>query len=339
MPRPLFEVEGLRVEVRDRDGAWAAAIRGVSLRLHAGEALALVGESASGKSLVLLGAFGLLPAGARAAGGRTRLAGVVFDPAAGRRRGRRRMSYADPEWARAVGRDVGFLFQDPVASWTPDLPIGEQAAEAVVEHHDLPTGEVERRLRRALGDVRLPTTSRLLRAFRHELSRGQAQRAMLAAALLRRPALLVADEPFTGLDTPAAAAIAELVDDLRRCRGMALLLATHDLGLVARLADRVAVVYAGRVVEEGPAVDVFRRPSHPYTSGLLGSIPGRGAPLHPVAGEAPPITRPPPGCAFGPRCPYAEEACRWEVPILETLGAGRVACRRAHLLDLPGVET
>ncbi len=339
MDRPRFEVTGLRIGFSSpsRSGEPPVAVPGSSFGIADGEVLALVGESGSGKSLTALGAFGLVPPGAILLGGRARLGDleVALD-----RLGRRRRRRAEPStkrWWERVGREVGFLFQDPVAAWTPTLELGDQAGEVLEVHEGLPRDEIERRLDAALGEVRLPRGGGFRRRFSSELSRGEAQRAMLAAALVKGPRLLVADEPLSGLDPPVAAAILDLIVDLRRERGLAMLLVTHDLGVVARLADRVAVVYHGRIVEEGPVREVYHRPRHPYTAGLLASIPGRGRTLRPIVGEAPILGTSPSGCAFAPRCPYAASDCRRRVPALEPIGGSRAACHRKFVLELPGV--
>jgi peptide/nickel transport system ATP-binding protein len=196
--------------------------------------------------------------------------------------------------------------------------------------------EIEQRVYEALGRVRLPRWGGGL--YRHQLSRGGAQRALLAGALVKAPELLVADEPLSGLDVSVAAAILALIRDLQRERAMAMILVTHDLATVASIADRVGVVYGGKIVEIGPAEQVFYRPTHPYTEGLLGSIPtGRSERLRPITGEPPSIVALPRGCAFHPRCPYAVADCRSRVPVPQGIGNSEVACHRAFELDLRGV--
>ena len=274
-PEPLLAVDGLEVELRFRDGRRLKAIDGVSFRVAAGEALALVGESGSGKSLIALGAVDLLPAGAEAVAGRTTFLGRVLQD----------LEAAD--WRRLVGMGIGVLFQDAIGSWDPIEMIGPQSGEVLEAHEALGGEEVRRRVLDALGQVRLPRRLKYA-SYAHEMSRGQAQRAMLAAALLSMPRMLIADEPLSGLDVTVARAVLGLIDDMRRERGMGLLLVTHDLGVVAAVADRVAVVYGGMVVEEAPAAALYRSPRHPYTDGLLGAVPGlaRGR-LRPIAGDPP----------------------------------------------------
>ena len=322
---PLLVVDDLQVELRFRDGRRVRAIDGVSFQIAPGEALALVGESGSGKSLIAMGAVDLLPAGAEAVAGRTTFAGRVLQD----------MEPAD--WRRLVGMGIGVLFQDPIGSWDPIEMIGPQSGEVLETHEALGREEVQRRVLEALGRVRLPRRVKYL-SYAHEMSRGQAQRAMLAAALLSMPRVLIADEPLSGLDVTVARAVLGLIDDLRRERGMGLLLVTHDLGVVAAVADRVAVVYGGMVVEEAPAAALYHAPRHPYTDGLLGSVPAfaRGR-LRPISGDPPELWELPPGCPFAPRCPYALAACGTARPPARQVGESCVACLRAEELALRGV--
>lgn len=373
MSLKLFEARNLRIAVNDHEAAvqtdrrppvsthgeqlpfgWVEAIPGVSYGVGEGETLALIGESSSGKSLMLLGAFGLLPVGVRSLGGVTTYRGLTYEPAGHRddphrpvrRRERKRLMQAgtvlesaNPRWERTIGTEVGFLFQNPIASWTPILEIGPQAGEVLDQHTELPREEIEQRVMDALGEVRLPRSQRMFRAYATELSRGMGQRAMLAAALVKAPRLLVADEPLSGLDVSVAAAILDLVKDLIDRRGMAMIIVTHDLAVVARIADRVAVVYGGRIVEHGEVTTVFREPRHPYTSGLLGSMPAltRGR-LRPIPGEQPPLVAIRPGrCVFADRCSFADALCAAEEPALTTTGTGEVACHHAASLELPGI--
>jgi oligopeptide transport system ATP-binding protein len=322
---PLFSVEGLEVVLRFRDGRLVKAVDGASFRVDAGEALALVGESGSGKSLIAMGAVDLLPAGAAVLGGRTTFEGKVLQD----------LGAAD--WRRLVGMGIGILLQDAIGSWDPIEMVGPQSGEVLEVHEALGAEEVRRRVLDALGRVRLPRRLNY-RSYPHEMSRGQAQRAMLAATLLSMPRLLVADEPLSGLDVTVARAVLALIDDMRRERRMGLVLVTHDLGVVAGVADRVAVVYGGMVVEEGPTASVYRSPRHPYTDGLLGSMPGlvRGR-LRPIAGDPPELWDLPPGCPFAPRCPYAIGECAQGRPAARPVGDSRVACLRAGELALPGI--
>ena len=373
MPQPRFEVDGLRIAVFDADRAkagiagpvsdageplgegWVEVIRGMSYSVHDGEVLALIGESASGKSLALMGGFGLLAPGARVIGGTTRIGGHTYrpggsvaKPAEKRSRKERKRAktastvigdYDDPEFARLVGTDVGFIFQNPIGSWTPTNVIGEQSGEALGYHTDLSVDEIEERVFDALGEVELPKSRRLFGAYSHELSRGMAQRAMLAAALTKAPSLMIADEPLNGLDPSVAAAIMSLLRDMQRDRQMAMVMVTHDLAAVASLATRVAVVYGGEIIEEAPAAELYHHPKHPYTSGLLGSIPGVGArKLRPIPGEAPRLQDVDPfRCVFVDRCTHASEICQARPPEPMTIGPTAVACHHAVELSLPGI--
>jgi len=377
MSQPLFEVTNLRVAVFDPDRAiaglpgpvldsgeelapgWVEVIPSLSYSVDEGESLAMVGESASGKSLTLMGAFGLLSPGAKVIGGTTRYgeltnqpAGDVRDPAEKLTRKERKEQkrkvrvagtvmdeHGDEEWAEMMGTDVGFLFQNPIGAWMPVEVIGSQSGEALGYHSDLTAEEIEERVYDALGEVKLPKSSRMFNAFSVELSRGMAQRAMLAAALTKSPSLMIADEPLNGLDAPVAAAIMDLVLDMRDKRRMAMVLVTHDLAAVARVADRIAVVYSGLIIEEASADAIFHRPKHPYTSGLIGSIPGISSDrLRHIPGEAPRLVDTDrTACVFVDRCDFAVDACRASQPPLIEYDGGRVACHRWTELDLPGV--
>jgi len=376
VPQPLFEVTGLRVAVFDQDrsmsgepgpetdagevlsSGWTEVLPGISFSVEPGEVLALVGESASGKSLALMGGFSLLSPGARVIGGTTRFKDVTFFPdgsdpsdrskkSSRRRRKQSRTAgtvvadYGNPAWAKAVGTDIGFMFQNPIGSWTPVHVIGAQAGEALGEHSDLTVDEIEERVFDALGEVKLPKSRRLFGAYAHELSRGMAQRAMLAAALTKAPSVLIADEPLNGLDPSVAAAIMDLVKDMQKKRNMAMVIVTHDLAAVASLADRVAVVYGGVIIEEGPVIEIYHRPRHPYTSGLIGAIPGvRDGRLSFIRGDAPrlvDIDRS--GCVFADRCDFVSDICTTVPPETRRLGETFVACHHAEGLGLPGLGT
>ncbi len=261
-----------------------------------------------------------------------------------RRRKRRRIRFMeellDEDYRKTLGRRIGVLFQSPVAAWEPTHIIGDQAGEALAEHTEMTREEITERVLDALGETQLPRIRGFL-SFRHELSRGQAQRALLASALVKAPDLLIADEPLSGLDAAVASAILDLLRDMQRKRGMAMVLITHDLSTVASMADRVIVMYGGRVVEAGPVSDIFYRPKHPYTEGLLGSIPSAATTrLRPIEGAPPKITditdR---GCAFAPRCPYATVECGETLPELEQAGSSQAACLHKDRLTLEGVRS
>ncbi len=360
MPQPLYEVKGLSVAAFGRPGeappkrsrwqtwmgrdpeesdGWVELISDVSFSVNAGETLALVGESGSGKTLMLLGGVGLLPHGVKAIAGQTTFAGRVVP-----RKGAKKASHAtqvlgelkDAEWREIMGTGIGVLFQDAVAAWDPTQMIGEQSGEVLEAHTELTEDEVRQRVLDALGEVRL-TKRRKFFSFSYQMSRGEAQRAMLAAALLSDPKLLLADEPLSGLDATVASAVASLIDDLRAKRGMAMILVTHDLARVAAMADRVGVVYAGKIVELGPVEDIFHVPKHPYTEGLLNSMPGFRERLKPIEGDAPELDDLPEGCAYSPRCPYVVDRCRTERPEPVMVDATEVRCFRANELLLDGV--
>jgi oligopeptide/dipeptide ABC transporter ATP-binding protein len=324
MPSPLFTVTGLRIAIR-RGPDERVVVDGVDLAVETGETLALIGESASGKSLIALGAIDLLSPGAKVVAGTTTFGGEMLQ------------NLAEADWRRLVGMGIGVLFQDAIGAWDPLDLMGMQSGEVLDEHTELTDLEIQDRVLDALGEVGLHGRRHFL-AYSHEVSRGQAQRAMLAAALLAAPRLLIADEPLSGLDITVARAVLDLIDDLRRKRGMGMLLVTHDLAIVASVADRVAVVYAGMIVEEAAVAALYHRPRHPYTSGLLGSIPGLTVGrLRPIRGEAPDIFDVARGCPFAPRCDHAVDRCRVERPELRLVGESMVACHRAEELDLPGV--
>lgn len=372
MSRPLFEVRNLSVAVLDADAAaarvnhgftdamtgkplgagWVAGIDDVSFSVERGEVLALVGESGMGKTLAVMAALGLLNPTARMTGGQVLYDGERFDPARlvgaeepkkrwwRRRNDERRWlgESLDPVYVRIMGNNIGIIFQDPVGSWDPLPFIGEQAGEVLQEHSDMTISEIEHRVFDLLGEVRLPREKSFF-SFAQEMSRGEAQRAMLAAALINGPSLLVADEPFTGLDPPVAQGIVELIRDMQRRRGLAVIMVNHDLAQVASLSGRVGVVYGGRIVEEASVDELYRRPRHPYSEGLLGSIPWPGVTrLRPIAGETPrlvDVARD--HCSFAERCAYALDECRLEVPPAIHFGDGHAECLRARRLELRGV--
>ncbi|MDH3731200.1 MAG: ABC transporter ATP-binding protein [Acidimicrobiia bacterium] len=320
----LFEVNDLTVDVRVGE-EWMPALHGASFKVDAGEVLALVGESGSGKSLMAIGSVDLLRSGAQVTGGE-----VLFE-------GKDLHNISEDAWRELVGLGIGVLFQDPIGSWDPMMAIGIQSGEGLEEHFGLTREEIEHRVHDALGEVQLPQRRRFMQAFSYEISRGEAQRAILASALLSEPRLLIADEPLSGLDVTVATAVLSIIEDLRRKRGMAMILVTHDLGVVAGVADRVAVVYGGRIVEEGDVTEIFHSPKHPYTAGLLASLPAMGRRLEPIPGDADDISFVPDWCAFAARCQYAIRGCHDSVPDLKKSGTGAVRCIRSHELELRGV--
>ncbi len=371
MFRPIFEVENLAVAVNDLEAAsgrreegvmiepygpalpfgWVEAVPDVSFTVSPGEVLAVVGESGSGKTLSVMGSLGLLGAGAKTIRGTVRFDGRQIRPIRAieekqekrrRRKPRKRERFMeeslDKDWREVMGTEVGVLFQNAIGGWNPVEMIGEQAGEVLDEHTTLSLREIEERVLDALGEVRLPQISKFV-SYPDELSRGQAQRAMLAAALVKGPRLLVADEPLTGLDAGVAGSILNLIRDMRHQRKMAMIFVTHDLAQVASLADRLAVMYGGRIVEMGTVDDVFHRPQHPYTEGLLGALPRPGVRrLRPIEGDVPKITDVPEHeCALIPRCPYVAPECSAGLPLLVSSEFGVAACVRQEMLHLKGV--
>ena len=293
-------------------------MRGASLSVAPGETLAVVGESGSGKSLTGLAAIGLLPDIARIAGGRIALGGQDVRRA------------APGALRRLRGSAVGMVFQDALGSLNPVHTIGAQITEAIAAHRALPRAEGRREAIRLLTEVGIADPASRVRAYPHELSGGMRQRAMIAIAIANRPGLLIADEPTTALDVTIQAQVLDLLARLRRERGMALLFITHNLPVVAAIADRVAVMYAGAVVEEGPAAAIFARPLHPYTRALLDSVPGLDGSLpDPIPGTVPLAGALPAGCLFAPRCGHAEPACDAAPPaFVMAEPERRTSCRR-----------
>ncbi len=320
---------------------WVDVVRDVSYSVERGEVLALVGESASGKSLMLLGSLNLVGKGARVVAGTTTFEGVVLQDATTTQwvEDEERMFHEldDEEWRRIVGVGIGLMTQNPVAALDPLDIVGAQSGEVLEEHFDLTEKEVRARVLDALGEVQLPKARKFL-SLPDQLSRGEAQRAMLAGALLSRPRLLLADEPLSGLDASTSRALLSLIDDMRRKRGLAMVMVTHDLAVVAGIADRVAVVYGGTIVEQGPVREIFYNPKHPYTAGLLAATPGLRSRMEPIPGDPPDLAYLPKGCPFWPRCPHALPRCPDALPAPDQIGDSLVRCIRARELDLPGVR-
>ena len=320
---PLLEVRDLAVEVTTAAGP-LRAVEGVSFTLHEGEVLGLVGESGSGKTLTCRAILRLLPRRVRIAGGSVDLAG------------RRVTDLPERRLGEVRGPLGSMIFQNPGSHLDPVMTIGEQIAAPIRVHEGASRTEARRRARELLEQVGIPDSARRLDQYPHEFSGGMRQRAMIAAALACRPRLLIADEPTTALDVTVQAQILRLLLDLRDQLGLAILLVTHDLGVVAQTCGRVAVMYAGRIVEAGPKAAVLRRPLHPYTEGLIGSQPGSGAPgeqLVSIPGQPPGLAQRPQGCAFAPRCRYAEAACTTAPPPeVEPIPDHRTACLRWRLL-------
>ena len=316
MPEPLVVITGLHVAFRG-----VPALYGISLEVAKGESLGLVGESGCGKSVTWLAALGLLPQGAEIRGS-VRLDGqeILGAPAA--------------TLDRVRGGRIATIFQDPASALNPVHRIGRQVAEAVILHRGLAGGAARAEARRLLDQVGIPDAARRLDAYPHEMSGGQNQRVMIAMALAGRPELLVADEPTTALDATIQAGILDLLRRLQAETGMAMVLISHDLGVVAETCSRVLVMYAGRIVEEAPAAALFAGPAHPYAAGLLAALPdmhGLRRRLAAIPGGVPEPWAMPPGCAFAPRCPLAVSACDADVPALRLVAQHRrAACIRAE---------
>ena len=300
--QPLLDVRDLTVEFPTSPDGRAAAVRavdGVSLRLACGETLGLVGESGCGKSTLAQALIRLLPPPGRTTAGR-----VEFE-------GRDLLRLGEADLRRVRGARVGFVFQEPSMALNPVFTVGDQIAEALRVHAPVSRAAARQRAIDLLELVRIPDAPARARDYPHQFSGGMRQRVLIAAALACQPPLLIADEPTTALDVTIQAEIIELLRDMRARFGLALLLITHDFGVVASVADRVAVMYAGRIVEEGATPAVLRAPAHPYTRALLASLPGRmpGARLAAIPGAPPDPAVLPPGCAFGPRCPDHDADC------------------------------
>jgi len=315
----LLELQGLTVELPTAAG-WVRPVNDVSLRIAAGESLGLVGESGSGKTMMALALMGLLPPGARVSGAVTIAGAESATPTS-------LVALREAQWRAVRGRQIAMVFQEPMTALNPVMRIGKQIEEAVCAHDSaLGAAEVRRRMLEALRRAAVPEPETRAEQFPHQLSGGLRQRAMIAMALAGGPRLLIADEPTTALDVTVQKQILDLLDRLRRELQLGLLFITHDLGVVAQVADHVAVMYAGRVVEQGPAREVFARPSHPYTRGLLAASPTleRGK-LTPIPGTVPQLTALPPGCAFEPRCDVRIADCNRAVPDLRPVSPDHAA--------------
>jgi peptide/nickel transport system permease protein len=314
----LLRVDGLTIEI-DTDAGRIRPVRDVSLSVAPGETLALVGESGSGKTLTGLALLGLLPPTMAIAGGR-----VQFVDRTGRSRDLVRLAEADMR--RLRGDELAMVFQDPGSSLNPVHRIGDQVAEVIRAHRDVPRGEAKAQAIGLLRDVGLPDPEQRAKTYPHELSGGQRQRAMIAAAVANGPRLLVADEPTTALDVTIQAQILQLLADLKAKSDMGLIFITHNLAVVAEIADRVCVMYAGEIVEEGPVAEVFARPRHPYTAALIASVPeGVGTELSAIPGVVPLPHALPSGCSFAPRCGRAAEQCHTAKPAPAEVAAGHMS--------------
>ena len=313
----LLTVDRLRVEFPARRRT-LVAVDDVSLSIDAGEVLGVVGESGAGKSVTGAAVIGLVEPPGRIAGGEIRFAGRRID------------DLPDDARRRLRGREIGSVFQDPLTSLNPLFTVGQQLVETILAHSDRSAADARRHALRLLGEVGIPAPARRIDAYPHEFSGGMRQRVVIALAICAAPRLIIADEPTTALDVSIQSQIIALLKRLCREHGTAIMLITHDMGVIAETADRVAVMYAGRIVEVGRVRQILGSPNHPYTRGLMASIPRLGgdrARLAQIDGTMPRLHDIPPGCAFHPRCPDASERCRATRPALRPVdGPGAVAC-------------
>ena len=318
-PAPLLEVRSLRVEFPTRRGT-LVAVDGVSFAIEPGEVLGVVGESGAGKSLTGMAVIGLLEPPGRIGAGEILLEG-------------RRIDRLPPEEMRRLrGRRIGAIFQDPLTSLNPLYTVGEQLVETILTHLELDRAQARRRALQLLDEVGIPAPEARFGHYPHQFSGGMRQRVVIALAIAAEPRLIIADEPTTALDVSIQAQIIALLRKLAREHGTAVMLITHDMGVIAETAHRVAVMYAGRIAEIGPVREVLQAPRHPYTVGLMGSIPRLGAGagkrharLAQIEGAMPRLNAIPPGCAFHPRCPRRFERCSAERPELLAAGNARAS--------------
>ncbi|MEV3884924.1 ABC transporter ATP-binding protein [Actinospica acidiphila] len=314
----LLEVRDLHVEFRTRDGV-AKAVNGVTYGVDEGETLAVLGESGSGKSVTAQAVMGILdtPPG-RITGGE-----VVFQ-------GRDLLKLKEEERRRIRGAEMAMIFQDALSALNPVLTVGDQLAEMFTVHRGMSRKDARAKAVELMDRVRIPAARERVRQYPHQFSGGMRQRIMIAMAIALEPALIIADEPTTALDVTVQAQVMELLAELQREYRMGLILITHDLGVVADVADRIAVMYAGRIVESARVHEIYKAPAHPYTRGLLDSIPRldhKGRELYAIKGLPPNLTRIPPGCPFHPRCPLARDVCTTDdPPLYEVSGTRGSAC-------------
>jgi oligopeptide/dipeptide ABC transporter ATP-binding protein len=321
----VLEVDNLTVSFPTEDGL-VKAVRGVTYQLRRGESLGIVGESGSGKSVTSLALMGLLPRSARITG-------------SARFRGEELLGKSDAEMSKVRGNKVAMIFQDPLTSLNPVYKVGKQIAEAVLVHNDVSKKDAWDRAVELLGIVGIPNPEQRVHSYPHEMSGGMRQRVVIAIAMANNPDVMIADEPTTALDVTVQAQVLEALEAARAETGAALVLITHDLGVIAGHADRICVMYAGKLVESGTVDDIFYAPRMPYALGLLGSMPridesGRER-LTPIVGSPPSLLNLPPGCPFRPRCPLAHEICEQEEPeLLNVNGSGHsAACHFSDRLE------
>jgi peptide/nickel transport system ATP-binding protein len=316
---PVLQVEDLRTEFRI-GGVWRPAVDGLGLTLARGETLALVGESGCGKSMTALSIMGLVPRPAgRIAGGRILLDGTEL------------VGLPESRLEKLRGNRMAMIFQEPMTSLNPVMTIGDQVAEALILHRNLSRAEANRQALAVLEEVKIPSAAKRFHDYPHQFSGGMRQRVMIAIALACEPALLLADEPTTALDVTIQAQVLGLLADLKARHGMAMLFITHNLGVVAQIADRVAVMYAGQIVEQGDVARIFAAPAHPYTRALFAAIPRmdvEGQELAAIAGRVPALDAMPAGCRFAPRCKLAQNGCELPQHLAE---AGPDHLARCHV--------
>ncbi len=314
---PLLQIRELHTQFETKQGT-VRAVDGLSLDLYEGEVLGLVGESGCGKTMTALSIMRLLPGNGQAVAGE-----INFE-------GKNLLQCSAEEMKQIRGGRIAMIFQEPMTALTPTMTIGRQISEAMEIHLRLSRQEARERALELLEHVGIPSPRERFDNYIHQFSGGMRQRVMIAIAFSCQPRLLLADEPTTALDVTVQAQILDLIKALAQESGMTALFITHDMGIVAGSCDRVAVMYAGRMVENGPVDDVLLNPRHPYTQGLLGSVPSLesepGDRLYSISGLPPDLVSLPPGCKFWPRCPLADDRCREEEPVLEQYGASRAAC-------------
>ncbi|WP_327288932.1 ABC transporter ATP-binding protein [Streptomyces sp. NBC_01198] len=313
---PLLDVQNLHVEFRTREGV-ARAVNGVEYSVDAGETLAVLGESGSGKSVTAQAIMGILdsPPGFVTQGK------VLFQ-------GRDLLTLGTEERRKVRGARMAMIFQDALSSLNPVLNVGEQLGEMFTVHRGMSRKQARVKAIELMERVRIPAAKERIRSYPHQFSGGMRQRVMIAMAMALEPELIIADEPTTALDVTVQAQVMDLLADLQREFNMGLILITHDLGVVADVADKIAVMYAGKIVETSPVHDIYRAPAHPYTKGLLDSIPRldqKGQELYAIKGLPPNLLHIPPGCSFHPRCPIAQDVCRVEVPPLYRVSQDRAS--------------
>ncbi|WP_051110392.1 ABC transporter ATP-binding protein [Longispora albida] len=316
MSNHLLEVDNLHIEFRTRDGV-AKVINGVSYHLDPGETLAVLGESGSGKSVTAQAIMGILdmPPG-------------VITNGEIRYEGRNLLTMPEEERRRLRGKEIAMIFQDALSALNPVYSVGFQISETLRRNEGVAKDVAMKRAVELMDLVKIPAAKDRLKNYPHEFSGGMRQRVMIAMSLAQNPKVLIADEPTTALDVTVQAQIMDLLAELRRELDMGLILITHDLGVVADVADRIAVMYAGRIVEHADVHSIYAKPAHPYTQGLLDSIPrldSKGHELSTIKGLPPNLLRPPSGCAFHPRCPMAQQVCQEKVPPSLNLGGGRTS--------------